>query len=105
LALSNLLIFSYFDFESDLLDEQPSFAQSTSKPMTRAVALTLLSIQLLTAVVATGSFNVTWILIPMGLTLVSLLLFQDYFKVGEKYRIWGDLIFLYPMIWLFLKWA
>lgn len=106
LALANLIIFSYFDYEKDQQDGQHSLALYLGLLPTRKIALGLTLFNLF--MIAMLSFfaklfvtqEVQGILFSMNLLLFILLLKERHFRKHELYRIIGDGIFFVPILFL-----
>lgn len=106
-ALTNLLVFSWFDRETDTLDNHHSFATTFGSRATRLFILALalligalsaemiLSESMYTGAVAT--------LMTMDAILLCILLLPGYFSRDDRYRRLGDSIFLIPLVYLLLS--
>ncbi len=103
---SNLLLFSYYDHDSDVANGLNSAATQWGKEVTRSVILKTLG-----SAFALFFFWTILILSPVKLpvTVALLLMFnillmiyiqEDKFKVKGRYRFWGDFVFLIPgLVW------
>ena len=98
LVLSNLLIFSIYEMETDSTDNHKSFALTFGRQNTGLVVKVLLGI---VSGLLIGSY---WALVPIHFFILTLMtaglilitLFPDYFKIQDRYRYVGDFIFLFP---------
>lgn len=104
LAWYNLLLIAYFEFESDVKDAQISLAVSLGLP-TLQTLLRRLSVALLMYfmvgcyfLLPSFQYQIFILLALMLLTLELIRRFERYFEQKERYRIWADAIFLYPLI-------
>lgn len=109
LALANLLLFSWFETDTDRQDGYPSFALSVGRPQVRRLiygclaAVSVSSIVFLAVVAtsrATGAGQAT--VLVMALVLLALVRWPTYFRQHERYRLLGDGIFVLPVVSLLL---
>lgn len=110
LNMCNLMIFSYFDYESDLKD---GFIMNSSldgkvrleNQINYVLAGTFVLIGLWAFSVNTaGKLPVVMAFLLMLNTLVVLVLRKEVFQQNELYRLIGDLIYLVPgLIWFLLR--
>jgi 4-hydroxybenzoate polyprenyltransferase len=109
LALANLLLFSWFETDTDRQDGYPSFALSVGRPRVRRLiygclaAVGVSSVAFVTLVAtsrATGVGQAT--VLMMALVLLVLVRWPSYFRRHERYRLLGDGIFVLPVIPLLL---
>lgn len=103
LALINLLVLSWFDYDSDLQDGQYSFATVLSKSTTRKVIFVLIGLNF----AATGCLfilafesAVVFIMLAMNTVLLLTFLFANSTDRNNTYRLFGDGVFLLPMVYL-----
>lgn len=104
-ALINLLLFSWFEYESDLQDGHSSIAIRWGKKATGNFLLTLSAINLAITLYLTSqnSFLVPTILfLLMNSVLVIIFKFHSYFTFNSRYRLLGDAIFFIPLAGIFL---
>lgn len=105
LALLNLLEFSWFDRTLDLKQGQTSVVRGLGEKVVLEVVFFLFTLFVLTLVVAFLFFpeygQYELILGLMGGALFLVFVFQNYFKIQERYRVFGDLVFLFPALLLF----
>ncbi|WP_152426440.1 hypothetical protein [Cesiribacter andamanensis] len=110
LALSNLLIFSYFEYQTDRQDGHFSLALHFGGLPIKRLTLALVSIGLLlcgllyAAASLLISREVQLLLFSMNLLLLLLLLKEALFRKHERYRIIGDGIFFIPALLLLYAW-
>ena len=109
LALGNLLLFSWFEVETDQQDGHESFARRTGRPFTqRIVWLCLAAVigssafMLLAVTSSLTSWAVQSTVFLMGAVLLLISLRPAYFRVQARYRWLGDGIFLLPVVPLIL---
>ena len=109
LALSNLLLFSWFEVEVDIQDRHESFALSIGRPLTRKIILLGLGVVITTSLfmllvisTSTASMVAQGTVLAMGLALLVITLRPSYFQSRERYRLLGDGVFLLPIIPLLL---
>lgn len=102
LALLNLLEFSWFDRKLDKSHGQTSVVRGLGEKVVLEVVFFLFALFVLTLVVAFLFFpqygQYELILGLMGGTLFLVFAFQKYFKVRERYRVFGDLVFVFPLL-------
>jgi 4-hydroxybenzoate polyprenyltransferase len=102
-ALINLLIFSWYETESDKQDGYNSFSIKFGTEFTRKLVTGLFIIQVLLLIVQgiiSGELLPVLLLFVMNGTLFILFKSPENFKKVEKYRLWGDAIFLLPGLFL-----
>ena len=118
-ALSNLLIFSLYDYEKDKKNGFTSLAQSMGERKVHKLALIMLTSVLLFSLLLGGiAYNsasaveelyginlyskliTPSILLLITIGLMALLAFPKWFAVNERYRFLGDGVFLFPLILL-----
>jgi len=103
-AYNNLLIFSWFDEDSDRLDKQPSITTSLGADLVLLLTKGLVSL----ASIGTGFMFIYYhaysflLLTAMNLVLLLIVLLPSYFKQDSRYRMLGDAVFFLPSIALFL---
>jgi 1,4-dihydroxy-2-naphthoate octaprenyltransferase len=102
-ALINLLLFSWFEYDADKQDGNASFAIGFGKKTTRKWVLSLSAI---------NCFVTIWVLtqtawqlpsllfLLMTIVLIIIFIFPTYFQVGQRYRMIGDAVFFIPVIGL-----
>ena len=99
-ALMNLLIFSWYSVDEDLIDGHRSLIIKLGKHNGRFVILLLYALQLFLLIWA--RFEVPYILLSVMCTLLMIVFcFPGYFKRSERYRI-GDVVFFISLTYLFL---
>ena len=104
LALLNLLEFSWFDREIDRKQNQTSAVGNLGERFVLDVIFFLFSMFVLTLVVSFLFFpqyaNFEIVLGVMGFTLFMIFAFQKHFVKSDRYRVFGDMIFLFPLVLL-----
>ncbi|MDQ3534265.1 MAG: hypothetical protein M3421_01395 [Bacteroidota bacterium] len=104
IALQNLIIFSYYEKEEDILQNQISIVQVIGKKaITLGVIILLVMIFILgiiTLKISNDALVHHWVLIEwaMALILFCLLIFTAFFKKHAAYRWIGDGVFILPAI-------
>lgn len=103
IAILNLVIFSWYERDTDLRDKQDSIATKVNEQTTRTILIVLFfmafaisgSIMLLTK-----SYYVSFVLMVM--TAMHLLIFwrKSLFERDYLYRLVGDASFLFPLIYI-----
>lgn len=109
LALLNLLIFSFYERETDALDQHTSFVRALGEKRTRQLIVLLgISIVLLGL---WGGFEAAvppfYVIVQLIYSLMLALLLWVFFderrfRFAERYRLWGDGVFLFPLLSLLL---
>jgi len=105
LAFSNLLVFAYFETETDHYQNVGSLARSIGKPRTQSLIVGLLIMVMLTAVVCIVIYsrqglirNSQWIMLLMTVFLIATIKWPGFFKKDDRYRYLGDGIFFLPVL-------
>ncbi|MEZ4826748.1 MAG: hypothetical protein R3C61_10725 [Bacteroidia bacterium] len=103
LALINLLIFSLYEMETDTRDGHTSFVRAigAQKAMRLIWALGLLVVLAGVFGWETGTFHYGKTQVIYGIMLTILLMLairQETFRPGDKYRAWGDAVFLLTLM-------
>ena len=100
IAWINLLVFSYFDRESDEEHRQVSFTTSQGEHKTRVLVSVLagICVSLCMYLMFRSMPMPSVVLLAMGGVLVLLLKFRGYFGRYDRYRYVGDAVFLFPLI-------
>jgi len=103
-ALINLVIFSWYDWIHDLTDNHPSLVTFFGRSMTKKILVGLFTIQFAFLVVlmnvSTYQKEVV-VLTVMNLPLLILFLFPGKFQCEDRQRFGGDIIFLFPLVYIF----
>lgn len=99
--LSNLFLFSYFDNERDQKDNMITIAHFYGLGKLRnliffgiAISFVLLGISFVNGYVDGISFT---LFLTMQITLLIIIVFPSFFRTNDRYRFFGDLIYLYPL--------
>ncbi len=100
--LSNLFLFSYFDKERDQKDNMITIAHFYGLDKLRwliylgvGVSFIVLVISYMHGYISGVSFL---IFLAMQTTLLGIIIFPSFFRTNDRYRFFGDLIYLYPLI-------
>ncbi len=103
-ALSNLLLFAWYEAEADKKDGYPSFVRRVGKRRAKnwirlILGLLLVSVpgSLLTMTVHTRLREVELVFLLMAATLWGIAAFPSFFRQKERYRTVGDAVFLFPL--------
>jgi len=104
-ALINLLLFSWFEYDADKQDGHSSFAIRCGKTKTGRWLISLAAINLLLSLLIV--FKTSLLLAPllflsMTMILTIIFLFHTYFQVNARYRLLGDAVFFIPGFGLLL---
>jgi 4-hydroxybenzoate polyprenyltransferase len=99
-ALTNLIVFSWFDYERDTADGSTSFVTVTGKSFSR-VFMALLFTTGVVLGLANNSIP-SYILLGMDLVMLILFLRPQQFEIRDRFRIAGDSIFFIPALYLWL---
>jgi hypothetical protein len=105
LALTNLLLFSYIERVEDKIDRLHSFARLTSD---RLMRITITGLVFITTAMAL-LIGLHWdsalgaVFLLMSIALSALLFFESHFSKQGYYRMWGDFVFLLPLLYLLFE--
>ena len=103
-ALINLILFSWFGYAQDLRDGHLSLVIFIGKPTSRGVLIFLFVTQFI-ALISLMMFTTyrveTGVILAMNVVLLFMLLLPDFFDKNDLYRVAGDVIFLFPLPYLF----
>jgi hypothetical protein len=104
-VLINLLLFARMSYDSDLADRHQSFVTVTGPRVTSAVIIALFVCFWIISAGALSSryFVEAGILSAMCFVLLVIFFFPRYFRSGERYRLVGDSVFLFPAVLLFVS--
>jgi hypothetical protein len=103
IALTNLLLFSWFDKEKDRADLQHSFVTISGREFTTACIYSLGGINaILTAFLLNRGFEWRAVLILgiMNIMLLAIFFFRESMRYNYNYRLFGDAVFLIPACYL-----
>lgn len=101
-ALINVIMFAWFDHESDMRDGINSFSTKFGKGFTRNLLIVLFILQavLLLVLIVVKSFLPLIVLASMNCILYVLFVRSAQFSRSEYYRLLGDAVFLIPAVLL-----
>jgi 4-hydroxybenzoate polyprenyltransferase len=106
IAWFNLILFSWFDEEKDIRDKQHSFVTTVGRDRTRRF---LFIIFFLSGIIFCSQlmYHTRWliplcILMTMNSILLLILLCEQWFRTHDRFRLWGDAVFLLPVLFLLL---
>ena len=100
LVIINLLLFSAHELSEDKQDDRKSFALRFGKSITLLVVKSLISLVAIILLISWShiDFHSRIILILMITVLLAVIIFPKTFERNDRYRYWGDLIFLFPAL-------
>lgn len=103
-TLINLILFSVYDVLSDKADGSNSFVLTFGERPTRRILSVFFILQaaLIGMLVYESMLTVGFVLFAMNATLLVLFLNQPFFKQFDRYRLFGDVIFLFPVVLLYV---
>lgn len=104
IALINLILFSWFEWEADETNRQNSFVTHFGKSTSYNVLAVLFAagIIAIVPVVWTTHYAAAGVYFFMLLVLFLIYWFPSYFSIQERYRLWGDAVFLLPGLALWI---
>lgn len=103
IAWINLLLFSWFDHVVDKYDEQPSFVTILGSRTTAYLlsGLFVTSLFIMTIyIMLKGPVRPIFVLIIMTMTLLLIFAFKKFFSKHDLYRLVGDAVFFFPVLFL-----
>lgn len=105
LALLNLLTFSFYERETDALDQHTSFVRALGESRTRlliiVLAILIVGLGLWGGLFAEDHlfFFIVQLIFALMLGILLWVFFdEDRFRFAERYRLWGDAVFLLPIL-------
>jgi hypothetical protein len=103
-ALINLIIFSRYDIAVDELHGSDSFARKFGYGITQHVLSLLFVIQaiVISLLLMAHVWSYGCLLLAMNIVLFLLFLRPSYFGLNDTYRLCGDAIFLFPVVFLLI---
>lgn len=100
--LSNLLIFSSFDKDRDQKDNMITIAHLYSLSKLRRLIYFGIGTSITVSIVSFSIGFITgvsfFVFMSMHLTLLGITIYPSYFRTKDRYRFFGDLIYLYPFV-------
>lgn len=104
LNFGNLMMFTYFDFETDKLAGFKELNGEVKSAGIKRISIVILCISLLfnSTLMFIYSFNALAVLIVilMHISLLTIYWKEKYFMVKERFRLAGDMIYVLPAIYL-----
>lgn len=103
LALTNLLMFSWFDRAVDQHDLRHSFTTLVGERATRTTIwyLNIVQVLLVATQLLLGFYNLAvFLFFIMGLLLFVIFVFRKSFAMHDYYRLLGDAVFMVPIVYL-----
>lgn len=108
LALINLLVFSAYEWDTDELDGHTSFVRAIGLLNTRKliggmmlIIMGLGIVFLISEPATMKSLSIQGTYLTMLVILLLISFFPNWFTHNERYRVWGDAVFIFPS-WLWL---
>jgi 4-hydroxybenzoate polyprenyltransferase len=100
IVLTNLILFSWMDYEKDCRDQQQSMITLIGKKQGTFIIIALFIALIVIFVFAFKFFpgDVVFIYGLMALALIFIFFKQKYFHENDRFRYLGDLIFLFPLL-------
>lgn len=105
-ALTNILMFSWFDHDADIGDGQQSFAIVFGRRHTQQFVSMLFIAQAILQLIIiywVGAAPVI-LLLSMNSVLLFIFFYAERLKKNDTFRLAGDAVFLFPAVALFLRW-
>jgi 4-hydroxybenzoate polyprenyltransferase len=102
-AFFNLILFSWFDRESDRKDQHTSFVLHFGERATRYFLISLMCIQALLVFIQVSWSGLFWeatVIASMQAFLFLLMLMHKCFSKADLFRLIGDAVFFIPLIYL-----
>lgn len=102
-ALINLILFSWFDKERDEADNHQSLVIKVGGTASKIVLGLLFIIQLGLMIYAYkmgAVHSILYVFVLMNLVLLFIFLKYEWFATEDRYRLAGDAVFLFPLIYL-----
>jgi 4-hydroxybenzoate polyprenyltransferase len=103
IALTNLLIISYYEHDRDSRDKTTSIAHVIGIDATRKVAVFLLAVvSILAAINLIAGYDSSYhfFVLAASIVLCVVLVFDAFFGIEERYRFTCDAVFLIPVVFL-----
>lgn len=100
-ALTNLLVFSWYDYEKDTRDGFKSIAITIGKDRTQYLVW-LISFSTFILVTVATDWIAAAIVFSMVIIQLVLIIFPLFFRKQERYRLVGDAAFMLPLLYLLL---
>lgn len=100
LALTNILIIAFYDFQEDKHAGFGSFVSFAGYERTRSIIILLITIQSMVGVYLLSRSDrlMYQLFILMSLVIFSLVLWKrSFFIHSDRYRLWSDLVFFLPL--------
>jgi hypothetical protein len=105
-ALLNLLLFSWFDHHNDIKDKRESFVTLIGERASRQIISFLFllnaSLMLATILYSSALINQELIIFLMNFMLAFVFIQRKRFEVNDRFRLVGDCIFLFPVLYFLL---
>lgn len=103
IALINLIIFSWVERENDLREHQHSVATLVDEKTVRQILMGLFSsiFSISVYLLLHPGYNlISLVFLVMSTTLFLIYFFNDFFSRGDYYRVVGDAVFLFPLVYV-----
>jgi hypothetical protein len=99
IAFTNMLIFARFSMEEDILNRQKSLATIMGvRPMNSLISIVAIICFCMMIYEATIDFTPELVMLFLMETVLVVVFAIKYFRYNDRYRIYGDAIFLFPTI-------
>jgi 4-hydroxybenzoate polyprenyltransferase len=100
-ALINLIMFSWYEWEQDQIDDRVSIVSLLGKSNTKIVIWVLYLIQIVLFLVVMREGTVPFALLTMvvmNAMLLIIFVYPEIFRDDDKYRLVGDSVFILPLL-------
>jgi 4-hydroxybenzoate polyprenyltransferase len=99
IVLTNLILFSWMDYERDVEDQRDSLVTQSGQKRVRIIILFLFAFFfLLTLFAPLANWRTSVVLISMDMVLFLIFLLPNTFRRDERFRFLGDAIFFLPIL-------
>jgi len=106
ILVADIFLFSMFDREMDAKEQMTNYLhQKNTQNILLWIRFGLvfcIFLWVFTALFFQVSLAVTIILLSMGVVVLALAFFPNYFQQKDRFRFWGDVIFSFPLVGLWL---
>jgi 4-hydroxybenzoate polyprenyltransferase len=103
IALINLIVFSWYEKENDLLDRQASVATLVEETKIRYIltGLFVITFSISFYLFFQSPYRfISWVLIAMAAILLLIFTCKRFFARSDYYRLAGDAVFLFPIVYI-----
>jgi hypothetical protein len=101
-ALTNLLLFSWFDREGDMKDRHMSFVTLSGPTNTHHLIKLLLALNIVVCIICCLHFSLSQFSIPLAMNAVHAMILgrSKWFAVNDRYRLTADAVFILPILYV-----